>query len=98
MNIQINKNLPTAELDHLNLGYMRLTDSAPLIVAQHLGLYENFGLNVTLHREVSWANIRDKTIAGTFDACQMRPLKTVRSTYWSPQQSLKWALMCPMRA
>lgn len=71
MNIKINKNLPTAELNHLNLGYMRLTDSAPMIVAQHLGLYEKFGLNVTLHREVSWANIRDKTIAGTFDACQM---------------------------
>jgi nitrate/nitrite transport system substrate-binding protein len=71
MNIEINKNLPSAELDHLNLGYMRLNDSAPLIIAQHLGLYEKFGLNVTLHREVSWANIRDKTIAGTFDACQM---------------------------
>lgn len=71
MNIKISKNLPSAELDHLNVGYMRLTDSAPLIVAQHLGLYEKFGLNLTLHREVSWANIRDKTIAGTFDACQM---------------------------
>ncbi|MGB0449559.1 MAG: CmpA/NrtA family ABC transporter substrate-binding protein [Porticoccaceae bacterium] len=71
MNIEISKNLPTAELDHLNLGYMRLTDSAPLIVAQDIGLYEKFGLNVSLHREVSWANIRDKTIAGTFDACQM---------------------------
>ena len=71
MNIKISKNLPSAELDHLNMGYMRLTDSAPLIVAQHLGLYEKFGLNLSLHREVSWANIRDKTIAGTFDACQM---------------------------
>lgn len=71
MNIKISKNLPSAELDHLNVGYMRLTDSAPLIVAQHLGLYEKFGLNLSLHREVSWANIRDKTIAGTFDACQM---------------------------
>lgn len=71
MNIKISKNLPSAELDHLNLGYMRLTDSAPLIVAQYLGLYEKFGLNLSLHREVSWANIRDKTIAGTFDACQM---------------------------
>ncbi len=71
MNIQISKNLPSAELDHLNLGYMRLTDSAPFIVAQDIGLYDKFGLNVTLHREVSWANIRDKTIAGTLDACQM---------------------------
>ena len=47
MNIKISKNLPSAELDHLNVGYMRLTDSAPLIVAQHLGLYEKFGLNLT---------------------------------------------------
>lgn len=71
MSIEISKQLPKAELTHLNLGYMRLSDSAPLIVAQELGFYEQLGLTVTLHREVSWANIRDKTIAGTFDACQM---------------------------
>ena len=27
MNIKISKNLPSAELDHPNVGYMRLTDS-----------------------------------------------------------------------
>ena len=71
MKLTLNKTLPAAELKHLNLGYMRLTDSAPMIIAQHLGLYQEFGLDVTLHREVSWANIRDKTITSTFDACQM---------------------------
>jgi nitrate/nitrite transport system substrate-binding protein len=50
---------------------MRLSDSAPIIVAQALGLYEEFGLKVSLQREVSWANIRDKTIAGALDASQM---------------------------
>jgi nitrate/nitrite transport system substrate-binding protein len=71
MNQTLPQNLPPAEIDNLNLGYMRLSDSAPLIVAQDLGFYKKYGLNVTLHREMSWANIRDKTIAGAFDACQM---------------------------
>jgi ABC-type nitrate/sulfonate/bicarbonate transport system substrate-binding protein len=71
MNQTLLNNLPPAELDQLDIGYMRLSDSAPLILAQHLGLYEKYGLDVSLHRETSWANIRDKTIAGAFDACQM---------------------------
>ncbi len=65
------KTLPAPEKSHLHLGYMRLNDSAPLIMAQELGLYEKYGLEVSLHREVSWANIRDKIIAGALDACQM---------------------------
>ena len=71
MNSIISNKLPPAERPDLNLGYMRLSDSAPIILAQELGMYRDYGLNVSLHREVSWANIRDKMIAGTFDACQM---------------------------
>ena len=63
--------LPPSERSALNVGYMRLSDSAPIIVAQELGFYAKYGLNISLHREVSWANIRDKMITGTFDACQM---------------------------
>lgn len=63
--------LPPSERSDLNVGYMRLSDSAPIIIAQELGFYEKYALNITLHREVSWANIRDKMITGTFDACQM---------------------------
>lgn len=71
MNPSLIKKLPPAERSELKLGYMRLSDSAPIIIAQELGLYRDYGLNVSLHREVSWANIRDKMIAGAFDACQM---------------------------
>ncbi|MGB1383295.1 MAG: CmpA/NrtA family ABC transporter substrate-binding protein [Porticoccaceae bacterium] len=63
--------LPPCERSELNVGYMRLSDSAPLIIAQELGFYDKYGLHIRLHREVSWANIRDKMIIGTFDACQM---------------------------
>lgn len=55
----------------LDVGYMRLTDAAPLVVAQELGLYTKVGLSVRLHREVSWANLRDKLATGALDAAQM---------------------------
>ena len=71
MNSKNLEKLPPSERSDLNLGYMRLSDSAPFIVAQELGFYEKYGLNISLHREVSWANIRDKMITGAFDACQM---------------------------
>ncbi len=63
--------LPPAETSSLRLGYLRLTDSAPLIMAQELGFYERFGLTVQLRREVSWANVRDKLVTGDLDAAQM---------------------------
>ena len=63
--------LPPAEKKQLELGYLKLTDSAPVIMAQELGYYEKYGLDVELQREVSWANLRDKLVAGVLDAAQM---------------------------
>ena len=68
---QSNNNLPAPEVAELDLGYIRLSDSAPLVLAQELGFYEKYQLNVTLHREVSWANLRDKLVVGSLDATQM---------------------------
>ncbi len=65
------RRLPPAEKRDLELGFLRLTDSAPLIMAQELGYYEKYGLDIKLHQEVSWANLRDKLVAGVIDAAQM---------------------------
>ncbi len=65
------RRLPEAEKPALRVGYLRLTDSAPLIVAAELGLYRRYGLDVTLQQEVSWANVRDKVAVGELDAAQM---------------------------
>jgi len=54
----------------LRLGFIALSDCAPLVMAQELGLYARFGLTVELHREVGWATIRDKVIYGELDAAQ----------------------------
>ncbi|MCB1705468.1 MAG: ABC transporter substrate-binding protein [Halioglobus sp.] len=65
------RRLPPAEKNRVNLGYLRLTDSAPVIMARELGLYASYDLDVELQREVSWANLRDKLVTGVIDAGQM---------------------------
>jgi ABC-type nitrate/sulfonate/bicarbonate transport system substrate-binding protein len=46
----------------LRLGFVPLTDCAPLVMARELNLFKKFGLNVALSRELGWATIRDKII------------------------------------
>lgn len=52
----------------LRLGFIALTDAAPLVVAHELGIFKQHGLNVTLQRELGWATIRDKIAFGELDA------------------------------
>ncbi len=52
----------------LRLGFLPLTDAAPLVVAEHLGLFKGHGLSVQLQREIGWATIREKIIYGELDA------------------------------
>ena len=54
----------------LRVGFLALTDAAPLVAAQELGIFSHHGLRVQLNREVGWATIRDKIIYGELDAAQ----------------------------
>ena len=55
----------------LDLGFIALTDAAPLIVAQTHGFFADEGLNVRLNCEVSWATLRDKVAADMFQGAHM---------------------------
>jgi ABC-type nitrate/sulfonate/bicarbonate transport system substrate-binding protein len=70
MSAQYSKNLSLEKVS-LNIGFIPLTDCAPLVVARKKGLFEKYGLEVTLSKETSWANIRDKLALGILDAAQM---------------------------
>lgn len=52
----------------LRLGFVPLTDCAPIVVAQELGLFKQFGLQVRLSCELGWATVRDKIVHGELDA------------------------------
>jgi NitT/TauT family transport system ATP-binding protein/nitrate/nitrite transport system substrate-binding protein len=57
----------------VRLGLIRLSDSAPAVLAEAQGLYAAEGLAVSLHIEPSWANIADKLAWGLLDAAIMLP-------------------------
>jgi len=59
------------EKTDLTLGFIPLTDCAPLVVAKERGYFAQYGLNVQLSKETSWANIRDKVALGILDGAQM---------------------------
>lgn len=54
----------------LRIGYVPMTDCAPLLVAQESGFFERNGLDVELIREPGWATIREKMYLGELDAAQ----------------------------
>ena len=57
----------------LRIGLLRLTDSAPAIVAQEFGFFAEEGIDAELIIEPSWANIADKLAYGFLDAAVIVP-------------------------
>jgi len=55
----------------LSMGFIPLTDAAVLIAAAERGFAMAEGIEIELHREVSWANIRDKVNVGLLDGAHM---------------------------
>jgi len=52
----------------LRLGFIPVSDCAPLIVARESGLFEKYELEVELRREATWTHIRDHVVYGMLDA------------------------------
>ena len=59
------------EQEHVRLGFVPLTDCAPLVSARERGFFREEGLDVSLSREPSWANVRDKLAVGALDGAQL---------------------------
>src|SRR5919202_357053 len=57
---------------NLEIGFIPLTDCAPLVVAKEKGVFAKYGLEeVTLNREPSWKAIAKGIVTGRLDAAQM---------------------------
>ncbi len=59
------------EQDELRLGFIKLTDMAPLAVAYELGYFEDEGLFVTLEPQANWKVLLDRVITGELDGAHM---------------------------
>jgi two-component system, oxyanion-binding sensor len=72
--------IPNGDVPIIHAGFIPLVDCAPLVIARELGFDERFGFELRLHREVSWANIRDKAELGIFDCAHMLAPMPIAST------------------
>ncbi|OCX53899.1 nitrate ABC transporter [Mucilaginibacter sp. PPCGB 2223] len=51
----------------VKLGFIPLTDCAPLVIAKEMGFFTKYGVDVQLSKEASWAVVRDKILNGELD-------------------------------
>jgi nitrate/nitrite transport system substrate-binding protein len=56
------------EKTHLRLGFVALSDAAPLVAAKLLEFGHAHGLTLELCQQPSWAAVRDKLLSGDLDA------------------------------
>ena len=61
----------TPEKDELKLGFIKLTDCAPLVLAKELGFFEQEDLYVTLEAQANWKILMDRVISGELDGAHM---------------------------
>lgn len=64
----------------IRIGLLRLADSAPLIIARNLGIFERHGLNAELVVSPSWANIADGLVWNGLDAALIFPPLAIMTT------------------
>ena len=71
----LSETLPAAQLevekDELRLGFIKLTDMAPLAIAYEKGYFEDEGLYVRLEAQANWKVLLDRLITGELDAAHM---------------------------
>ncbi|MEM6857514.1 MAG: CmpA/NrtA family ABC transporter substrate-binding protein [Pseudomonadota bacterium] len=59
------------EKPNLKLGFIKLTDMAPLAIAKEKGYFAEEGLNVTLEPQANWKVLLDGVIGGQLDGAHM---------------------------
>jgi nitrate/nitrite transport system substrate-binding protein len=59
------------EKDSLKLGFIKLTDMAPLAVAFEKGYFEDEGLSVQIEAQANWKVLLDRVVSGELDGAHM---------------------------
>ncbi len=71
LNAQAQAEVGAPEKEELKLGFIKLTDMAPLAVAYEKGYFEDEGLYVTLEAQANWKVLLDRVIDGQLDGAHM---------------------------
>ena len=75
------------EKENLKLGFIKLTDMAPLAVAYEKGYFEDEGLSVQVEAQANWKVLLDRVINGELDGAHMLAHIAVWNRDWLWHQS-----------
>ena len=56
------------EITEVKIGFIPLTDCAPVVVAAEMGFDKKYGIKIVPAKQASWAAVRDKTVNGELHA------------------------------
>ncbi len=59
------------EIKEVKVGFIPLTDCAPIIVAAQMGFDKKYGIKIIPSKEASWAGVRDKVVNGELHAAHV---------------------------
>lgn len=59
------------EIKEVKIGFIPLTDCAPIVVAAQMGFDKKYGIKITPTKEASWAGVRDKVVNGELHAAHI---------------------------
>jgi len=68
------------EKPNLKLGFIKLTDMAPLAIAKEKGFFAEEGLNVTLEPQANWKVLLDGVVGGELDGAHMLAGQPIAAT------------------
>ena len=68
------------EKPELTLGFIKLTDMAPLAIAKEKGFFEDEGLSVTLVAQSNWKVLLDGVVSGELDGAHMLAGQPIAAT------------------
>ena len=59
------------EIKEVKIGFIPLTDCAPIVVAAQMGFDKKYGIKIIPSKEASWAGVRDKVVNGELHAAHV---------------------------
>ena len=68
------------EKDELKLGFIKLTDCAPIVIAKEKGFFEDEGLQVEVIAQSNWKVLLDNVITGNLDGAHMLSGQPIAAT------------------
>jgi len=68
------------EKDELKLGFIKLTDCAPLVIAKEKGFFEDEGIQAEVIAQPNWKTLLDNVINGNLDGAHMLSGQPIAAT------------------